>query len=139
MALGFERAVAEILETAVPSFGTYNVDIHIGQSEADPRDAKEFAIVMEAGSAPISGRSIIGESLGFTVQTRAPTYEEAQEEAWKVHYKLHAFEGVVRSVPIARIMSNFPPQPLGQDEREEGGHWRVTESFTAITRVVPFT
>lgn len=134
MGLGFDRAIAQAIEDA--GLGTFDVDIRIGLSKPEPKTGVEFTIILEGGGPPIN---VIGEQLGFTVQTRHEEYENAVEEAYGIHRLFQEYQGTPRDVPIARITSNFPPAVVGQDTAELGGRWRVTESFSALTRVVPFT
>jgi hypothetical protein len=138
MSLGFDRAIAQAMEDA--GLGTYGTgpsdNIRVGESQPTPKEALEFTVVLEGGAPPVN---VVGENLGFTVQTRHPSYETAVEQAYLVHRLFQEYQGNPRGVPIARIISNFPPTPVGRDTEAVGGRWRVTETFSALTRVVPFT
>jgi len=131
MALGFERAIAEILEDA--GLGSYGSSISV--AEEPPTPDTNLTVHREGGTAPIS---TVMEKQSFSVVTRSPTFEAGCELAKAVHTLLHEYQGQVRGIPIAMILADFLPVPLGRDLDGEAGRWRETQTFTATTRRFAF-
>lgn len=133
MALGLERAVAQILEDA--GVGTW-ADQSITVGEEPPLPDGNVTVHLEGGGEAI--RTVM-EKAQVTVVTRRATYEDALEDSKTIHGVLHEFQGVVRGIRIADIYADTLPLPLGRDLDAEGGRWRQTQTFTATTRRFAFT
>jgi hypothetical protein len=150
MALGVDQAVAEILRDGDParsidglaalfSFTMYDAaasarEIHIAEEPPDPDET--VTVIIEGGGLPIAGA--LGQGLGrrpsFTVRTRAPKYETAQERAHAIHAILDEFEGLVHGIPFFRINANTEPIPLGRDREDRGGRSIWSQSFRSVTK-----
>jgi hypothetical protein len=133
MALGFERAVVEILEDA--GLGSWAAEtLKIGEMPPTPNDCS--LILLDGGGPPIN---VVMEVQQITVITRRESYEAALEDAKAAHTVLHEYQGYVRGIRIANITANFLPVSLGRDLDGDGGRWRQTQTFTATTRRYAFS
>lgn len=151
MALGVDRAVAEIIRDgdpvrAIPGLATlYGWDlydavlpddqrIHVGESPDDP-DAV-VVVVLEGGLLPIGGGApnAVGRQPSFTIRSRDLSYELALQRAQDVHTILDYFEGKVREVPFWRILAQGEPFPLGRDREEAAGRWVTSQTFSSFTK-----
>jgi hypothetical protein len=133
MALGLERAIAQILEDA--GLGAW-ADQSITIGEEPPTPADNVTVHLEGGGEAI--RTVM-EKAQVTVVTRRTTYEDALEDSKSVHLALHEYQGVVRGIRIADVFADTLPLPLGRDLDGDGGRWRQTQTFTATTRRFAFT
>ena len=148
MALGVDRAVAELLRDGDPVRAIDGLDtlrgfrlyddadtakrnIYVGEEPPEGDDV--VTVIIEGGAPPISGSAPVGRRPGFTVRSRSLSYETAMEIAHEVHKILDYFEGVVHAVPFFRILANFEPIPLGRDRDEAGGRWTMSQTFSATT------
>lgn len=138
MGFGLERAIAQALEDANPTFGVFETDIFITQEPKTPDDT--ITIFLDGGGPPIS---FVGEEQSITIRTRRGadlSSERALEDAKEIHTFLHQFQGNVRSIPIAQVTADFLPIPLGRDaDTTRGGRFVVTQTFTVVTRRFAFT
>lgn len=151
MGLGVERAVAEIIRDGDPARGIQGLlalrgwqlydhatvaDRHIliGEELETPDDA--VTVLLEGGGPPIGGGApnALLRQPGFTVRSRAPEYDTAQEIAHQVHAILDYFEGSANSVPFFRIFASFEPVPLGRDRGDRGGRWVFSQTYRSVTK-----
>lgn len=138
MGFGLERAIAQALEDAIPTFGVFGTDLFVTQEPKTPDDT--ITILLDGGGPPIT---FVGEEQAITVRTRRgldKASERALEKAKEIHAFLHEFQGNKRTVPIGQVTADFLPIPLGRDpDTTRGGRFVVTQTFTVLTRRFSFT
>ena len=151
MALGVDRAVAEIIRDgdparAIPGLATldgwdlYDASlaadrrIHVGEAPDDPDSI--VVVVLEGGLPPIGAGdpNSVQRQPSFSIRSRDLSYETALERAQEVHTILDMFQGKKREVPFFRILAQGEPFPLGRDREQAGGRWITTQTFSSFTK-----
>lgn len=151
MALGLERAIAEVLRDGDPARTIDGLDTLRSfrlYDDADTAKRKIFVneeptapdecvtVFLEGGRAPIGGGppNSVGLRPSFTVRVRSTTSEAAQAIAREAYAILDLFEGTVRGIGIFRVFADFEPVPLGRDRGDAGGRWIFSQTFRSITK-----
>ena len=151
MALGIERAIAELLRDGDPSRsiqGLYALEgfrlyddpdasarnIFVGEEKQQPDEM--VSVFAEGGGMPIGGggESPVGRQPSFTVRARSPKYERAIELAFMAYGILEYYQGVVHGISFFRIFANSDPSHLGRDREDRTGRFYTTQTFRAVTK-----
>lgn len=132
MALGLENGIAVALSQN--GFGVLydqpSPTIFVGEEPPEPDD---IVTVFEAGGGPVER---VTETHVITIRTRGTSYEAVTEKARDIHAFLNSdYGGVFGGFRVARVKAGTPPVPIGRDDGgDSGGRWRVTQSFSVITK-----
>lgn len=131
----FEQEVKDLIEAQAFTDGASNVPTYFLAMEQEDSD---FAVTVlpESGNP---GTRRISEFPSFSVRVRHRNAAEANLFLRRIFEFLQEFQGRLGSSPtwpVAQIRADATPVQIGRDRDGRQGRWRVTQTFSAITRFV---
>lgn len=150
--LGLEEQIARYTGAEL-GFAMYDEPIPVVHIFEEPPSSKvedtveSPLIITFYGDGGAPPRLRISEQHSITVQTRHLDPATSHKNARDIHELLHenggsgdnpVAIGLFGTIPVARILADFPPLRLGRDNQEQDGYYRVTQTFTVLTRIFQY-
>lgn len=131
----FEKEIKDLISAQAFTDGASASPTYYLGMEQDKPDFT-VSILPESGSP---GTKRLSEFPSFSVVVRHRNAGEANLFLRRIFEFLQEFQGRLGSTPtwpVAQIRANATPVQLGRDRDGRLGRWRVTQTFSAITRFV---